>query len=66
MSSQSPFEPRTEEEATEHAAPASAESVLGECEPWDDWETKLVWWSIGIGIAGLIILGTIINLTILD
>ncbi len=66
MSSQSPFESRTEEEAVGDVTPGSAESALGECEPWDDWETKLVWWSIGIGIAGLIILGTIINLTILD
>ncbi len=65
MSSQTPFEPRTEEQVVERA-PAADESTLGECEPWDDWETKLVWWSIGIGIAGLVILGTIINMTILD
>ncbi len=64
MSSQSPFEPHTEEEVVERA-PEVDESALGECEPWDSWETKLVWWSIGIGIAGLIVLGAIINVTIL-
>ncbi|MDX9859526.1 MAG: hypothetical protein RBS99_01295 [Rhodospirillales bacterium] len=35
-------------------------------EPWEKWETQLVVWSVGIGIAGLIILGTLINIFILD
>ncbi|WP_316977711.1 hypothetical protein [Shumkonia mesophila] len=35
-------------------------------EPWEKWETQLVVWSVGIGIAGLIVLGTLINIFILD
>ena len=35
-------------------------------EPWEPFETQLVSWSIGIGIAGLIILGTLINIYLLD
>ena len=30
------------------------------------FETQLVSWSIGIGIAGLIVLGTLINIYLLD
>ncbi|MBO8128169.1 MAG: hypothetical protein H0Z39_03085 [Peptococcaceae bacterium] len=42
-----------------------AEGGIEAAEPWEPWETKLVWYSIGIGIAGLVILGVIINATIL-
>ncbi len=35
-------------------------------EPWEKWETKLVIYSILTGIALLIILGVIINSTILS
>ncbi len=35
-------------------------------EPWEAWETQLVMWSLGIGIAGLIVLGTLINIFILN
>lgn len=34
-------------------------------EPWESWETKLVVWSIGIGIAGLVVLGVLVNTFIL-
>jgi len=64
MSEQSSYEARTEEEAVQQAI--AEESALGECEPWDQWEGTLVKWSLGIGIAGLIVLGFIINITILD
>lgn len=37
------------------------QSVLGEPEPWESWETSLCLWSIGIGIAALIILGILVN-----
>lgn len=37
------------------------QSVLGEPEPWESWETSLCLWSIGIGIAGLVILGILVN-----
>jgi hypothetical protein len=39
----------------------SRESVLGEPEPWEPWETKLCLWSLGIGIVTLLILGFLIN-----
>lgn len=35
-------------------------------EPWEKWETQLVMWSVGIGVAGLIVLGTLINIFILN
>jgi hypothetical protein len=52
-------------------APASesfehAEVAIDAPEPWEPFETQLVGWSIGIGIAGLIVLGTLINIYLLD
>lgn len=44
----------------------SAEALLGEPEPWESWETKLVAGSIGIAIVALIILGWLINTYILS
>lgn len=44
----------------------SAEELLGEAEPWESWETKLVTYSIGIAIVGLIVLGYLINTYILS
>ncbi len=34
-------------------------------EPWEKWESKLVIYSILLGIIALVILGIIINITIL-
>lgn len=34
-------------------------------EPWEAWETKLVVWSVAIGIAGLVVFGTLINIYML-
>ena len=45
---------------------ASAEALLGEPEPWEPWETKLVSYSIGIAIIGLVVLGYLINTFILS
>lgn len=39
---------------------------LHEAEPWEDWESKLVLWSIGSGLAGLVVLGAVINVFILN
>lgn len=36
-----------------------------EGEPWEPWETKLVGWSIAIGIVALVITGFLINAFIL-
>ncbi len=44
----------------------SAEELLGEAEPWESWETMLVGGSLGIGLAGLVILGWLINKFILS
>ena len=41
------------------------EAALEDAEEWEDWETKLVLWSIGIGIGVLVVFGAIINMTIL-
>ncbi len=30
-------------------------------EPWEPWETKLVWYSIVIGVAALVIGGYLVN-----
>lgn len=49
----------TEEEAR------SAEELLGDAEPWEAWETKLVTYSIGTAIVGVIVLGFLINTYIL-
>lgn len=39
----------------------SDQSVLGEPEPWESWETSLCLWSIGIGITALVILGILVD-----
>lgn len=36
-----------------------------EDEPWESWETRLCLWSVGIGIAGLVVMGTLVNLFLL-
>ncbi len=43
----------------------SAEELLGEAEPWESWETKLVAGSIAIAIVGVVVLGWLINTYIL-
>ncbi len=48
-------------ESLEHA-----EVAIDAPEPWEPFETQLVSWSIGIGIAGLVVLGTLINIYLLD
>ena len=42
-----------------------ASAALEGAEEWEEWETKLVLWSIGIGIGALVVFGAIINMTIL-
>lgn len=34
-------------------------------EEWASWETRLCLWSLGLGLAGLIVLGTLINVFVL-
>ncbi len=53
----------SEESNREHE---SAEALLGEAEPWEPWETWLVLGSLGVGFAGLVILGWLINTFILS
>jgi hypothetical protein len=42
------------------------DSALGDPEPWERWETTLVLWSLFIGVGGLIVLGTLINMFLLS
>ena len=53
-------------EEARHRELVSAEELLGEPEPWEPWETKLVMYSIGIALVGLVILGFLINAFILS
>ncbi len=41
------------------------EEMGKEAEPWEEWESKLVKWSLGIGIVALVILGALVNIFIL-
>jgi cytochrome b561 len=41
------------------------EELFTNPEPWEQWESKLVVWSITIAIIGLAILGVLINWLIL-
>lgn len=43
----------------------SASQLLLEAEPWEKWETKLVGYSIALGLIGLVILGWLVNTFIL-
>ena len=43
----------------------SAEELLGDPEPWESWETKLVLYSVGIACIGIVILGYLVNTFIL-
>ncbi len=42
-----------------------SEEAPQEPEPWEEWETKLVKWSLIIGVGALIVLGSLINIFIL-
>ena len=43
----------------------SAQELLSDPEPWENWESKLVVYSIIVAIIGLIVLGILINWLIL-
>ncbi|MBN1240236.1 MAG: hypothetical protein JXB36_17160 [Gammaproteobacteria bacterium] len=42
------------------------EALAGAPEPWEPWETRLVVWSLGIGFAGLLVLGWLVDRFILS
>ena len=42
-----------------------SDALTGDAEPWKSWETKLVLGSVGLGLAGLVILGWLVNRFIL-
>ena len=42
------------------------DSLTGEPEPWEAWETSLVFWSICAGIVGLLVLGWLVDRFILS
>lgn len=41
------------------------EDMVQEMEPWESWETKLIWWSLIIGIIVLIIGGILTQILLL-
>lgn len=41
------------------------EEVFQEAEPWEEWEGKLVKYSLLIGVGVLIVLGILVNIFIL-
>jgi len=41
------------------------DTLSGSPEPWEDWETRLVVWSLAIGFAGLLVLGWLVDRFIL-
>jgi hypothetical protein len=44
----------------------SDDGLGGEPEAWEPWETQLVLWSIGLGLAGLVLLGWLVDRFILS
>ncbi len=40
------------------------DKLVGEMEPWESWETKLIWWSIIIGLIVLVIGGVLTQMLI--
>jgi|GEM_PF-3479072 len=54
-------------DTNEREQPASgAEALGGEYEAWEAWETRLVLISLGIGAAGLVVLGWLVDHFILS
>lgn len=51
--------------ATDANAVRATEMVSEEAEPWEPWETRLCLWSLVIGVGGLVVLGVLVNLTLL-
>jgi len=45
---------------------STSEHLAMEAEPWEEWEGKLVKYSLLIGVAALIVLGTLVNVFILS
>jgi hypothetical protein len=43
-----------------------SEGLAMEAEPWEEWEGKLVKYSLLIGVAALIVLGALVNVFILS
>jgi hypothetical protein len=52
-------------EAGEREAVQSADALTGDGEPWESWESRLVIWTIAIGIVGLFVLAWLVNKFIL-
>lgn len=59
------FQDSTQSAEASETTTAFDETAIPEPEPWEPWETRLCLWSIGLGIAGLCILGAIVNVFIL-
>ncbi len=55
----------TEEEIVTREDFEPAEIPIDTAEEWESWETKLCLWSLGVGIASLVVLGLLVNAYIL-
>lgn len=55
----------TEEDFVSREEFEPAEVQIDAAETWESWETKLCLWSLGVGLAGLVILGALVNAFIL-
>ncbi|HFB98482.1 MAG TPA: hypothetical protein ENJ62_05020 [Bryobacterales bacterium] len=57
---------RVEEEVVEQASELHPDELYAsKAEPWADWESRMVFFSIGLGVAGLVVLVTLINIFLL-
>ncbi|HET7314395.1 hypothetical protein [Salinisphaera sp.] len=58
---ESPINDRTSPEHG-HEDRAEHAPLIGNPEPWAAWETRLVLWSLGFGLGGLVVLGLVVHL----
>ena len=42
-----------------------SEEAKQQAEPWEEWESKLVKYSLFIGVAALVVFGALVNLFVL-
>ena len=61
-----PTDLRVEEEVVEKAPEIHPDELYSsQPEAWAEWETRLILYSLAIGIGGLVVLGALINLFLL-
>ncbi len=54
------------EETKDQSSPLATDNIsIGQSEPWESWETKLVFFSLVIGIGILVIGGVLVNMFVI-